>query len=628
MPKTPSTPDAKDKDKAKDPKKDKPADGGWRETVESIAMAVILALLFRGFVAEAFVIPTGSMAPTLMGRHKDVKCPECGQWYKTGASNEWDQDSNAPSGRFVTTTTCPVCRYPQRLDLFHSPNDLSFSGDRIIVSKFAYEIGDPERWDVIVFKYPGGAVTNYIKRLIGLPGETVRISGGNIYTKKKEDIDFEIARKPPGRLGAMLQLVDDSDHIPQRLTDVGWPQRWQQWPERVQDSSPDGVGWRTDNGGQSFTIDARDKDVWLRYRHILPTHEDWRQVMDGKLPPDAKTRRGSLITDFAAYNAWHWIEQGDTNPKVDGIQYSAKLKPGSYRQDQYDPTLPGPGEPPNGESNGLHWADDLAVDCLAKVNSTAGELVLDLVQAGVHYRCRINLADGQATLTMVYEPDPAESPHVFTSADGESAESVTAQTIVKGPGTYRLRLSNIDREVLLWVNGSVVSFDGPTTYQAPKNMGPFWSPEDPYDLAPAGIAAKGCKVDVSSLKIHRDIYYLALDSESGDQDDYADTLHLDEFRRNAFDNHIDQLFSEPELWEKYASFFTTRRSVEFDLQKDQFFPMGDNSPQSQDARIWPAPEHFVHKDLLIGRAMCVYWPHPWNSPVWFTPNPGAMRRIR
>ena len=76
MSKTTST-DAKDKD-SKDPKKDKPADGGWRETVESVAMAIILALLFRGFVAEAFVIPTGSMAPTLMGRHKDVKCPECG----------------------------------------------------------------------------------------------------------------------------------------------------------------------------------------------------------------------------------------------------------------------------------------------------------------------------------------------------------------------------------------------------------------------------------------------------------------------------------------------------------------------------------------------------------------------
>ena len=38
-------------------------------------MAVILAMLIRGYDAEAFVIPTGSMAPTLMGRHKEVTCP-------------------------------------------------------------------------------------------------------------------------------------------------------------------------------------------------------------------------------------------------------------------------------------------------------------------------------------------------------------------------------------------------------------------------------------------------------------------------------------------------------------------------------------------------------------------------
>ena len=608
MSKALSTPDAKDK--AKDPKKDAPADGGWRETIESIAMAIILALLFRGFVAEAFVIPTGSMAPTLMGRHKDVECPECGQWYKTGASNEWDQDSNAPSGKFVTTTTCPVCRYTQRLDLFKQPDHLSFSGDRIIVSKFAYELGDPERWDVIVFKYPGGATINYIKRLIGLPGETIRIGGGNIYAKNKDDADFQIARKPPGRLNSMLQLVDDSDHIPERLTKLGWPQRWQQWPETPAktDSS-----WRTESGGKSFSIDAKDKDIWLRYRHIVPSHDDWRQLMDGKLPADVAARRGSLITDFAAYNAPHTVTLVDANPSVDGRQISAKLIPGSILRDPYDPTLPGPGEAPDPELNGMHWADDLAIDCLAKVESASGELTLDLVQAGVHHYCRINLADGAATLTMV---NPKGELIPFDAVDKKlEARHPIAKTIVKGPGTYRLRLSNIDRQVLLWVNGSVVEFDQPTTYECDTNLTPFWTPQDPLDLAPAGVAAKGCQVKVSSLRIHRDIYYIAVDSQTigtGDYDQYPPT----------------QLFSEPEKWREYESLFTTRRSVQFKLEEDQFFPMGDNSSHSLDARIWNADEHSVDRSLMIGRAMCVYWPHPWNTPVWFTPNPGSMRRIR
>src|SRR6056297_3916747 len=59
-----------------------------RETVEAFVVAFILALLFRAFIAEAFVIPTGSMAPTLMGAHKDLECGQCGSDYRVGASIE------------------------------------------------------------------------------------------------------------------------------------------------------------------------------------------------------------------------------------------------------------------------------------------------------------------------------------------------------------------------------------------------------------------------------------------------------------------------------------------------------------------------------------------------------------
>src|SRR5580700_7337215 len=69
--------------------KPKPKEG-HRETVEAIVVAMILALLVRGFEAEAFVIPTGSMAPTLMGRHKEVTCPQCGYTYKVNAGGEVD----------------------------------------------------------------------------------------------------------------------------------------------------------------------------------------------------------------------------------------------------------------------------------------------------------------------------------------------------------------------------------------------------------------------------------------------------------------------------------------------------------------------------------------------------------
>ena len=138
----------------------------WRETVEAIVVAFILALLFRAFLAEAFVIPTGSMAPTLMGAHKDINCEQCGTRFQCGASLERKERITE---RAVVATICPNCRFVNPLDLANDSNDATFNGDRILVSKFSYALATPDRWDVIVFKYPGNPKQNYIKRLVGLP---------------------------------------------------------------------------------------------------------------------------------------------------------------------------------------------------------------------------------------------------------------------------------------------------------------------------------------------------------------------------------------------------------------------------------------------------------------------------
>ncbi len=163
-----------------------------RETIESVIIAFVLAFLFRTFEAEAFVIPTGSMAPTLMGKHKDVECPMCHYRYQSSAS-----DSPDDQPVHITSTTCPMCRFqanvapqnPQGQDY------QSFDGDRILVAKFPFEFADPKRWDVVVFKYPGNSVQNYIKRLVGLPGETIRIRDGDLWIRgpNKGD-DFRIAQ--------------------------------------------------------------------------------------------------------------------------------------------------------------------------------------------------------------------------------------------------------------------------------------------------------------------------------------------------------------------------------------------------------------------------------------------------
>jgi hypothetical protein len=74
------------------------------------------------------------------------------------------------------------------------------------------------------------------------------------------------------------------------------------------------------------------------------------------------------------------------------------------------------------------------------------------------------------------------------------------------------------------------------------------------------------------------------------------------------------------------------------LQQDQFLPLGDTSPQSKDARLWPEvnpvtgavlpPPAYVSRNLLTGQALVIYWPHSWRAPIPFLPNFRRMGLIR
>ncbi len=101
----------------------------FRETVESIVVALILALAVRTFLVQAFKIPTGSMRPTLL------------------------------------------------------------EGDRILVNKFIYRFKDPDRGDVVVFKYPEDPKRDFIKRLVGKGNEEILIRGGRIIVNGEEAAD-------------------------------------------------------------------------------------------------------------------------------------------------------------------------------------------------------------------------------------------------------------------------------------------------------------------------------------------------------------------------------------------------------------------------------------------------------
>lgn len=546
-----------------------PSAGAIRETIEQIVIALVLAFLFRTFEAEAFVIPTGSMATTLMGRHKDLVCPKCGYPYRINASEEVDSLTGAPRNTRIEYGTCPMCRWTAYLGPGNPADESypSYTGDRILVDKFAYEWDDPQRWDVTVFKFPGEAKTNYIKRVTGLPNETVRISRGDLYVKRAGEAEFKIARKPAKKLVAMLRPVYDNDYIAEEMLRRGWPLRWQ-----AIDSQAAGA-WRASDDHRRLSTDGTGADAWVRYQHYVPTYNQWQP--NALLGPP----RTQLITDFASYNT-----------ASGAIEGSVSL-----------------------ENLGLHWVGDLAVECQVESSSPSGTIGWELVKGGRRFTCRVDLATGRAALGI----------------DGLAQFQPSAGTALVGIGTHRVRFSNVDRQLMFWVDGRPVEFDRPTDYADLGNDRP-----QPADLSPVGIQSQRAAVEIRHLKLWRDVYYLsgrtAWLGRSPAMVDYQSPF----LPPDPGPEDVAAFLSEPRRWDAFANMATS----EFSMGPGQFFVLGDNSSHSKDSRLWEQDriEHYVKRELLTGRALYVYWPHSFDEvnlfglriPFPFFPNFSRMEFVR
>jgi signal peptidase I len=501
-----------------------------RDIIDQIVFALVLALLFRGFEAEAFVIPTGSMAPTLLGRHKDVTCPTCGVSYRVNASHETE---GRTAGKPVILSTCPNCVSP-----VDTRDAKSFKGDRILVMKSLYELpflsggGEPSRWDVVVFRFPEIPETNYIKRLVGLPGDELRIRQGNIYTRKAGTSDpFRPARRPLRHQDAMQQAVWDDSHLPAVLADKP---DWHRWRESgpthwsiTPSSSPGYARSYASPGGPDWSE--------LRYEHRVPSPRQWVALLRGDAVPGHP--RSSLVTDFYAYNS---AEQ-----PVDW--------PGPY--DWYVP----------------NWTPDLTLAASVKVAPTDGasappaQLRLELIKGGVPGRALINLATGQATL---YHGDqPLGSPAATVAHDGRE---------------HDYEFANVDDRLTLRIDGSPIFGDGlPYADVESPSIAPTAE-----DLQPARIAVQGAAATVSGLVLKRDLYYT---QDPGSTDvtfpldgPTATAARSGEARMDA----ILELYSDPQYFPQLIPTGTK----DFVIRPAHYMMLGDNSPSSSDSRKWSSDD--------------------------------------
>lgn len=574
------------------PANDKHKDSA-RDVIESVVIAFILAFLFRTFEAEAFVIPTGSMAPTLMGRHKDMPDSQSGCWYHVGASDEVNNGQADPR-KEVWSATSPLNHHTMPVGQENSRETYySYSGDRILVSKVAYLFQDPQRWDVIVFKFPHGAQQNYIKRLIGLPEEEIKIVRGDIYVRPFDEQEFAIARKPPEKMQAMLQIVHDNDYQVAALEKAGWPARW-----KASEAGP----WKASADGRSFAIEEPTGTVgWLRYQHVFPSYDAWAAIEAGRQPPEPVQR---LIVDFCQYNT------GQPQAFHDGVLFP--------------PPLP---------AAGVQWVGDLAMQCELKVTPQDGTpaATLELVKGGRRFQCRFDYQTGKASLWLV-------------DADARKLGESQAGVISLGK-SHALMFSNIDAQLRLSVDGRWIEFEGDGLY----TPDPERYPKD-SDLEPAGISVTGAKADVSHLRLWRDIYYYTNPNSDtdflpanlpnippapapSDLDDLYARARIEAYKQHhplwvEYWNHFQ---AGDQVWQRYAetqdvisdelkelhwkAYAEPPPSDLYRMEKDQFFVLGDNSQKSYDGRFWPYYEHYVRRDLLIGKAIFIYWPHGWETPI-------------
>lgn len=206
---------------------------GIKETLTSIIISFALAFVFRGVVIEAFQIPTGSMAPALMGAHMRFTNPRTGYSWPAGARDRESHSQETYLARQGTAAApIEVIDPMTRETLSREVGVQRRSGDRIFVMKYLYSVYDPERFDVVVFKCPYDPQTNFIKRLVGLPGEQVALVDGDVFVRTPQPTDvgagvqnawmlpgWRIARKPERAQRATWQLVFSSEFAPQESAD-------------------------------------------------------------------------------------------------------------------------------------------------------------------------------------------------------------------------------------------------------------------------------------------------------------------------------------------------------------------------------------------------------------------------
>ncbi|MDZ4754090.1 MAG: S26 family signal peptidase [Phycisphaerae bacterium] len=526
------------------------------DTLQSLTVAFALAMTVRSFVTEGFVIPTGSMAPTLAGAHFSFRSPETAYEYSIdfgpvlGAAamngGQLPQGSRGLVDPMINPLV-PIAQWDYR-----KITSEARMGDRVLVLKYLYAFSEPQRWDVVVFKNPTdpvGDTQNYIKRLVGIENEQLLTVDGDVWTAPLGAplADFRVQRKPEHVQRAVWQPVHDSDYVPVD------PQAMSQRMGRSYDGPP-WVGEHWDTSGRAYHCDTAE-----------PTTLHWRAAT---MP----------IDDRCGYNA---LQLRETPYPVSDIRVRAAVEAEDITK----------------------WSMDLQLEARS-------------------HTMRWQLNDGNATLLVVRRDTGAIV-----------AEETTPCRLPAQGASCDIECWHVDHSLSLWINGTKMA----------ELVYDHWTPEDrvrfsfpgldleTYRRTPVGPLpdaallawnVAGSPVTFHHVAVDRDLYYrpngLAPGNQCPTNGPFVQGL--------AFGSDL---------------------NAPAQLEADQFLMMGDNSAYSRDGRVWGRPHPLVQaqlgetspfivpRELLLGKAWCVYFPAPLpvrmpdgRSGKAIVPDIGSNRFIR
>lgn len=529
----------------------------------SIIIAFSLAFVFRGFVVEAFVIPTGSMAPTLLGQHMLFKDGATGYDWTAGPLPVQGQNPATPN-RIQKNV---AVHDPMSGALQNRPEVPIRSGDRILVLKYLYAVFAPSRYDVVVFKNPAGDAStpaqsepsrmpaksgppdNYIKRLIGLPGEHIALVDGDVFVRQATEDEMRGTVKPdpmtywelPGWTIARKSIVQQRA-LWQPVFDTSWAP--------MGAAAGFSMPWVPSNAGQWAMGNPRE----LEYMGKEATTLAW----DASRP--RWNDRGGLvqwsIDDRYAYDEpWRqeWFPVSDLRmragiePMGEGLTISATI---SAREHDFVAEITGSAltlkvREPIGAAGVMTWRtlgntsiDPLPIGKVTNVEFWHSDQCLRIFIGGKQVLGPVNM-----------DWSPAERIRFATKKH-------LSELLAKQQEQSRM-------------SGNVL--------QETKDL---------YTKPRLSWAFNGAGVKLYRVAVDRDLHYR------------ADWM-----------NRIDP--GRPAI--------ATSPFSPLILKHDQFFCCGDNSPQSLDGRLWGYPDPWVQvefgadpgvvpRDLLLGRAFFVYWP--------------------